>query len=243
MADKEVKIKIGTDVELGEVQALESNINKLKYQKAVLDIEANTSKLQDTEHRIQSLKTFLDTVNTGNTNIHIDDSEIKKAEQELDALESEKIDIALDIETSKIDAAQSKADALDDTNIDLNVNNISAMEAIDQIGQGFDRLKSGASEVGQAVGSVLESAGRMENTETFLSMNLGADQAKQKLEEIRSVTDELPGDDVVLQNLLSQSAIQDVNLAKEDFKVMGSAAADYMAAMENFGKTKFSKEN
>lgn len=234
MADKEVKIKIATDVELGEVQALESNISKLKYQKAVLDIQANTSRLEEVDSRINTLKGELKTLQG---KADVDDSEIKKVETELEALEAEKINIALDIETSKIDAAQSKADALDDTNIDLNVNNISAMEAIDQIGQGFDRLKSGASEVGQQMGEVLQSAGRMEQTEAFLSMNMGADQAKQKLQEIRSVTDSLPGDDVTLQNLLSQAAMKDASMTTDAFNQMGSAAADYMAAMQNFGKT------
>ena len=234
---KDVNIKVETEAKLQEVQALENKINEIKRQKLKLDIDANTEKLQETENRIQGLKTFLDNVNHSNTPIHIDDSQIKKAEQELDALESEKIDIELAIEKGKLDSVKTEVEDLDGTTIDVDVNNISAMEAVDQIGQGFDRLKQGASEVGAAMGEVLESAGRMEQTETFLSMNLGADQAKKKLQEIRSVTDQLPGDDVTLQNLLSQAALKDANMTTEAFTQMGSAAADYMAAMQNFGKT------
>jgi len=236
-AQKDVKIKLATEADLKEIEALENKINEIKRQKLQLNIEANTSKLQETEKRIQGLKIFLDNVNHGNTPIHIDDSEIKKAEQELDALESDKINIQLAIETDKLNAAKSELDSLDNTTIDVDVNNISAMESIDQIGQGFDRLKTGATEVGQQLGDVLESAGRMEQTETFLTMNLGTDQAQSKLAEIRSVTDALPGDDVVLQNLLSQAAIKDLSLAKDDFQQMGNAAADYMAAMQNYGKS------
>ena len=237
MADKDVKIRVATEGDLSGVKPIEAEINKLKQQKLRLDIDANTQKLQETEHRIQSLKIFLDTVNTGNTNIHINDSDIKKAEEELAALEAEKIDVNLDVETAKLEEAKLKLDAIDDESINPQINTISAMEGIEQIGQGFDRLKQGASEVGQKMGEVLESAGRMEQTESFLSMNMGADQAKQKLQEIRSVTDQLPGDDVTLQNLLSQAALKDASMTTDAFNQMGSAAADYMAAMQNFGKT------
>ena len=180
MPDKDVKIKITTDVEMAEVEALES---KLK------------------------------------------------------SLESDNVDVDVDVSDEKVDSTKSKVDELDDTQIDVDVNNISAMQSLEQIGQGFDRLKQGASEVGQQMGTLLESSGRMEQTETFLSMNLGAGTAKKKLQEIRSVTDQLPGDDVTLQNLLSQAALKDANMTTEAFTQMGSAAADYMAAMQNFGKT------
>ncbi|MBR1610232.1 MAG: hypothetical protein IJ672_01895, partial [Methanobrevibacter sp.] len=236
-SQKNVKIKLETEANLQRVQALEDKIKQIKKEKLQLEIDANTSKLQETENRIQSLKIFLDNVNTGNTNIHIDDSEIKKAEQELDSLESEKIELQLAVETGKLDSAKAEIEDLDGTTIDIDVNNITAMEAVEQISSGFDRLKQGAGEVGQVMGDVLESAGRMEQTESFLSMNIGADQAKKKLEEIRAVTDELPGDDVTLQNLLSQAALKDLKMGHDEFKLMGTAAADYMAAMQNFGKT------
>lgn len=147
------------------------------------------------------------------------------------------IKVRLDVIDEKIAALENKIEKIDDESIKPVVETSAAMASIDQIGQGFDRLKQGASEVGQQMGAVLESAGRMEQTESFLSMNMGADQAKQKLEEIRSVTDQLPGDDVTLQNLLSQAAMKDASMTTDAFNQMGSAAADYMAAMQNFGKT------
>ena len=147
------------------------------------------------------------------------------------------IKVRLDVIDEKIAALENKIEKIDDESIKPVVETSAAMASIDQIGQGFDRLKQGASEVGQQMGAVLESADRMEQTESFLSMNMGADQAKQKLEEIRSVTDQLPGDDVTLQNLLSQAAMKDASMTTDAFNQMGSAAADYMAAMQNFGKT------
>lgn len=231
MADKEVKIKVGTDVELSKVQALEDNINKIKLQKIQLDIQANTAKLDEINNKISGIEDVID------CSVDLSDEELQELKAELAQLESDKLDVQLDLETNKLDEAKSKLDRIDDETINPQINTISAMEGIEQIGQGFDRLKQGASEVGQKMGEVLESAGRMEQTESFLSMNMGADQAKQKLEEIRSVTDQLPGDDVALQNLLSQAALKDASMTTDAFNQMGNAAADYMAAMQNFGKT------
>ena len=231
---KDVKIKVETEAKLQEVQALENKILEIKRQKLQLDIQTNTAKLEEVKTRINEVQSELKDLKG---QADVDDSKVKALETELASLEGKKLDLEVAIEDGKLKSVESEIEELDGTTIDVDVNNISAMEAVEQIGQGFDRLKQGASEVGAAMGDVLESAGRMEQTETFLSMNLGADQAKKKLQEIRSVTDQLPGDDVTLQNLLSQAALKDASMTTEAFTQMGSAAADYMAAMQNFGKS------
>lgn len=147
------------------------------------------------------------------------------------------IRIATKEDLAGVDAIENKIKEIENDPINVQLENQSAMMAVDQISSGFDRLKQGASELKTQMGEVLEASGRMENTETFLSMNIGAEQAKKKMEEIRNVTDQLPGDDVTLQNLLSQAAIKDANLGAEAMRNLGSAAADYMAGMQNFGKT------
>ena len=233
--EKKVEVKVLTGVEgLEKVTAIEDQIEKIKKEKLELSIQTNTARLEEVQSRIDAINSELKEMKG---KADVDDSEVKKLESELASLETEKIDLQLDIETAKLDSAKAEIEDLDGTTIDVNVDNISAMEAVDQISQGFDRLKQGASEVGAVMGDVLESAGRMEQTETFLSMNLGADQAKKKLEEIRAVTDKLPGDDVALQNLLSQAALKDASMTTDAFEQMGSSAADYMAAMNNFGKS------
>jgi len=234
MANKKVIVEVEADADVSDVEPLEKKINELRQRKLNFEIETNTAKLDDVKARITELENKKATLD-----IDADDAEIKKIDDEIEALKFEEIDLNLKTAQAKVslDEVESEMRSLEDNEIEVNLRNQSAMEALDQIGQGFDRLKQGASEVGQAMGDVLESAGRMEQTETFLSMNLGADVAKKKLEEIRSVTDKLPGDDVTLQNLLSQAALKDANMTTEAFTQMGTAAADYMAAMQNFGKS------
>lgn len=238
MADKNVKIQVDVDADDSKVKAIDEELNRLKQQRLQLKIDANKSELEETENRIKSLKIFLDNVNTGNTNIHIDDSEIEKAEKELEALESEKLNLQIAVATDELTNAKAQEEELNDTaHVDIDVDDAAVQGAMQNINDGINQAKQGLSELGQGVGDVLQSAGRMEQTETFLTMNLGADQAKKKLEEIRSVTDELPGDDVALQSLLSQSALKDTKLGAKEFTELGGAAADYMAAMQNFGKS------
>ena len=150
MADKEVKIKVGTDVELSKVQALEDNINKIKLQKIQLDIQANTAKLDEINNKISGIEDVID------CSVDLSDEELQELKAELAQLESDKLDVQLDLETNKLDEAKSKLDRIDDETINPQINTISAMEGIEQIGQGFDRLKQGASEVGQKMGEVLD---------------------------------------------------------------------------------------
>lgn len=147
------------------------------------------------------------------------------------------IKVATKEDLAGVDAIEKKIDEIEKDPINVQLETQTAMMGIDQMSQGFDRLKQGASELKTQMGEVLEASGRMENTETFLSMNIGAEQAKKRIEEIRNVTDQLPGDDVTLQNLLSQAVIKDANLGADAMRNLGSAAADYMAGMQNFGKT------
>ena len=223
-AQKKVEVKIQPNVEDGEVDALENKIAKLKQQQIDLRIKTNQNEISNIDEKIARLKNEINSLSSTELEVRTNSTKINELVSEIEKLEAKKIGLEVAVEKDKLESVKGEIDDLDGTEIDVGVNNIAAMEAIDQIGSGFDRLKQGASEVGAAMGDVLSSAGRMEQTEAFLSMNLGAEKAKSTLEEIRSITNELPGDDVALQNLLSQAAIKDVSLAKDDFMQMGEAA-------------------
>lgn len=168
----------------------------------------------------------------------VEDGEVKNLEALIENIKNEVANVDVNVEDGELDGAKSKEEDLNGSaEFDIDVNDAGIQTAMSNINEGLSQVKQGMSEIGEGMGNVLESAGRMEQTETFLSMNLGADQAKKKLQEIRSVTDQLPGDDVALQNLLSQSALKDTKLGVQEFTDLGNAAADYMAAMTNFGKS------
>ena len=231
MPDKQVEVKVLTDVEAAKVEALENKINELQRQRLAVNIEANTQKLNEIQDKIDGIDTVIE------TSVDLSDEELEELKSELADLESKKLDLQLDIEKDKLEDTKLEIEDLDDTEIDIQVNNISAMEAIDQIGQGFDRLKQGASEVGQQLGSVLESAGKQETNKTFLEMAVGADQAAKSMNEINTVVQQLPGDDTIMQGLLSSAVAKDASLTTQALTDMGNAAADYFAAMSFYGKS------
>ena len=232
---KEYRVQVLTNVDDSEVKGLESLIDDLKMQQLQLRIKTNTSRLDEVNTEIENAKAKLADLKG---KADVDDSDIKKVETELAQLESEKINLQIAVANDELTQAKAKEEALNDTaHVDIDVDDTAVNTAMTNIQSGLNDVKAGFGEVAQGMGDVLDSAGRMEQTETFLTMNLGADQAKKKLDEIRSVTDKLPGDDVALQSLLSQSALKDTKLGVKEFENLGGAAADYMAAMQNFGKS------
>jgi len=232
MPQKEVKVKVATETELSDVEALEVTIGKLKKQRIQIAIDMASQKLEETRSKIEKLKQ-----EKANLEVGVDDAKIYELDSKIRQLEANEIDLKIELESSKVEQAKSEVDKLDDTSIDLDVNNISAMESIDQIGQGFDRLKAGASEVGQQMSELLTSAGKQETNKAFLEHAVGAERAAKATEDINTAVQKLPGDDTVMQGLLSQAVAKDATLTAGALNDMGVAAADYFSAMSFYGKS------
>ena len=238
MADKKVTVQVDTDVNDSKVMELEQEINRIKRERIQLKIDAKNEEIENIDSQINRLKMNINALAKDKIPINMDLGAIAEAQSKIDALEAEKAQLQLDVAMDEVYKAKAEEQALNTTaHVDIDVDEQAVQGAMQNIQDGINNVKQGLSEVANGMADTLESAGRMEQTETFLSMNLGADKAKSKLEEIRAVTDKLPGDDVALQNLLSQSAIKDLKLGSKEFEEMGSNAADYMAAMQNFGKS------
>lgn len=167
----------------------------------------------------------------------VDDDEIKALEEELEAIENESPEVPVEVDDEELDATKEEIEELDGTDIDVNIDNIAAMESINQISEGFDRLKQGASEVGQQMGVILEASGKQEMNKTFLEMNLGAEKAADSMQTISDIVNEMPGDDTALQGLLSQAMVKNASMTKDELKGMATAATDYFSAMSFYGKS------
>ena len=174
---------------------------------------------------------------TINVVANVEDGEVQGLEQLIENIKNETAVVDVNVEDGEVLSTDAEIENLNQTaQVDIEVNDSAVQGAMQNINDGINQAKQGIGEIAAGMGEALEASGRMENTETFLSMNIGADKAKAKLDEIRSVTDKLPGDDVTLQNLLSQATVKDMSMGADAMTLMGGAAADYMAAMQNFGK-------
>ena len=242
MADKQVTVKVATDVDAGEVEALETKIRQLKKQQIQTKLNIDSAKLDDTTKKLELAEKKLAGLEAvpAHLNIEIDDAEIEKARKEVEQLRNEQLNLNVQVENDKLDALKADIDAVDGKSIDVDVDvdEGAAQMAMQNLTEGFNNVKQGLSGIKEEMGGILESAGKQETNFAFLQQAVGdADTAKQKMNDINSVVQALPGDDTVLQGLLGQAVAKDASLTTDELTKMGGAAADYFSAMENFGKS------
>lgn len=235
-AQKEVKVKVATDTELQSVEALESKIQSLKKQKLDLKIQTNQNEIANIDEQIAKLKNEIKSLSSTELDVRTNTNEINKLVGDIEKLEGKKVDLNLDIEKSKLDSVKSEVENLDGTTIDVDVNNISAMEAVDQIGQGFDRLKQGLSELADAINEVQQAGMQSEQNKAFLTMNLGADKAKQTYQDISDIVASMPGDDNTMRSVLSTAQALGNNLNADEMRAAAGTMADYMSGSATMGK-------
>lgn len=231
MAEKQVKVKVATDVEDSEVDALEAKIKQLRQQKIQFQIDTNTSKLEQVRAKIQELENKKATLD-----VDANDAEIKKIEAEIEKLKFEEIDLDLKIRQDEISKVKSEIDSMDPSEIDVNVNNQTALQSLDQISQGVDRLKQGASDLASNIGEVQQAAIQSQQNEAFLTLNLGAEKAKENVQAINDIVASMPGDDNTMRSILSSAQALGAELSKDDMLKGASAMADYMAGSAANGK-------
>ena len=150
MADKNVTVQVDVDAEDSKVKAIDEELKRLKQQQLQLKIDANKSDLQEVETRIKNLKTFIETANTGNVNFHVDDEEIKKAEAELEALESKKLNLQIAVADDELTKARAEEEALNTTaNVEIAVDDSAVQGALQNINDGINQTKQGLGELKQ----------------------------------------------------------------------------------------------
>ena len=198
------------------------------------------------EESINKLKNQLDALEDSAEDVTVD-VETKKAKQRLEELPQIKKQMqeegtwGFNVESSQIgrEIAQLKKQLgeVDDEPIKPKFDDSNAQLGIQNIKEGFQSLKQGASEVGQVLTDALASAGKQETNKQFLINAVGAEQAEKSMQSINDIVKELPGDDTALQGLLSSAVAKDASLTTEELTNMANNATDYFAAMSFYGKS------
>lgn len=205
-----------------------------------IDVDVNN------EESINKLKNQLDALEDSAEDVTVD-VETKKAKQRLEELPQIKKQMqeegtwGFNVESSQIgrEIAQLKKQLgeVDDEPIKPKFDDSNAQLGIQNIKEGFQSLKQGASEVGQVLTDALASAGKQETNKQFLINAVGAEQAEKSMQSINDIVKELPGDDTALQGLLSSAVAKDASLTTEELTNMANNATDYFAAMSFYGKS------
>ena len=237
MADKKVTVQVDVDAEDSKVKAIDEELRRLKQQRLQLKIDAGKDELEEAEAKIKGLKTFLDNVNHSNTNIHINDDDIEKAEKELEALESKKLDLQISVADDELAHAKAEEEALNTTaQVDIEVDESAVQTAMNNLSDGLSRAKAGVGELKDAIQEVEQAGMQSEQNKAFLEMNLGADKAKQTYQDISDIVASMPGDDNTMRSVLSTAQALGNDLKPEEMRAATETMADYMAGSATMGK-------
>ena len=238
---KKVTLDVAVKTQEQQIDALESKINKMRQQKIQLKLDADTAALNKVTDDLAKAEAKVNQMNSNKLFFATETDAVQKlqqAESEVNRLKQQQINLQVQVESYKLDDLQSKKDAIEADEINVQLNNQSAMQGLEQIADGFSRIKSAASQVGQQFGDLLASAGKQETNFKFLENAVGnAETARQKMSEINDIVAKLPGDDTALQGLLSSAVAKDSSLTADNLRSMANSATDYFSAMSYYGKS------
>ena len=227
--EKEVKIKVGTDVDLSKVDSLEKRLNALRNQKIEQRIEINQGKLDEVNSKIASLKSEMQSMASSSTPLNMDYQAITEAQAKLEALEQEKVNLEIAVSDDQLKQAETEIEQLDGKEINLNLAMTNFSQGIQIAKQGLSELKSNMDEVAQA-------GMQSEQNKAFLEMNLGAEKARDTYQQISDIVASMPGDDNTMRSVLSTAQALGNNLKPQEMKDATATMADYMSASATMGK-------
>ena len=132
VAEKKVEVEVVAKTQDSEVEALEKKVDKLKQQKAILKLEADTAELDETNKKIEAVKKELASMEG---KADVDDSEVEALKEELASLENKALSLQIEVATGELQAAKEMEESLNDTaqvNVDVETGELaSASEMID----------------------------------------------------------------------------------------------------------------
>ena len=225
MAEKQVQVKVATDVDLSKVQALEDEVNRLRQEKLRVEIEANMEKLNEIQSKIEGIDAVIE------TSVDLDDEELEQLKSEMAQLESERIDLEIAVEKGKLDQARAEVEELDGKQI-----NIDVQTSMQNLSQGISQTKQGVSQLASNMNDVSQAGMQMEQNMAFLTMNMGAEKAKKTMQDISDIVASMPGDDNTMRSVLSTAQALGANLNPDEMRAATATMADYMQGSATMGK-------
>lgn len=231
MASKEVQVKVDTDVEDSKVKALEEEIQRLKLQRLQLNIDANTAKIAEIQEKIEGIDLLLE------AGVDLDDEELDKLAAEMESLQSQKLALEISVADDELTKAKAEEEELNTTaQVDIDVDESAIQGAMQNINDGINQTKQGLSDLAGAFSEVQQAGMQSEQNQAFLTMNLGADKAKQTYQDISDIVASMPGDDNTMRSVLSTAQALGNNLKPEEMKAATATMADYMGGSATMGK-------
>ena len=238
-SSKQVQVKVATDVEDSEVEALEKKVDDLKKKKLQMKLEADTKKLDETQKKIEGLKVFLDNVGNKNVPINIDDEQIQKAQAELEDLENDVVDLEIKVADGELKAAKELEETLTDTaEVTIDVDDGEVRSASEEIEGLSNKLMGIVGTMGMldSATKMWEASTQRQSTQFYLGASLGTAKAQEMQSVIQNIVSKVPGDDTFMNMILSGSLAKETSLTTDALSQEATVVADYLAGSVMQGK-------
>ena len=229
-----------------ELDNIKQKTTELSNKKIQMRIEADINKLKDVDAQIKKVESELKQLKG---KADVDDSEVQALQSKLTSLKNEKINIQADIDQSKLqidknnvqmqiavdksqlDSAKAEAAEMDGQEI-----NMSLDLAMQNFSQGIATCKQGVQDLYDNIKQVEQAGIQSEQNLAFLSLNLGAEKARDTFKEISDIVASMPGDDNTMRSVLSTAQALGNNLNPQEMRDAAATMADYMAGSATMGK-------
>ena len=146
------------------------------------------------------------------------------------------VKITTDVEDGEVKGLEDRIENIKNPKIEVDVDSAAVQQAFSNIETGINDLKQGASELVGAFNEVQHAGMQSEQNKAFLTMNLGAEKAKQTYQDISDIVARMPGDDNTMRSVLSTAQALGNNLNKDEMTATTKTMADYMSASATMGK-------
>lgn len=174
---------------------------------------------------------------TINVVANVEDGEVQALDQLIENIKNETAVVDVDVEDGEIDSAKAKEETLNTTaQVDIDVDDSAVQGAMQNINDGINQTKQGLSDLASGFMEVQQAGMQSEQNQAFLSMNLGADKAKQTYQDISDIVASMPGDDNTMRSVLSTAQALGNNLKPDEMKEATKTMADYMGGSATMGK-------
>lgn len=228
MAEKEVKVKVTTDVDKSDIEDLEETLQKMQDNKVVISPEVESMELDEVEARIEELEQKRADIYMG-----VDDSDLEEVEAELEELEARQIELTVNVDGSGLDEINDKLDETESKS--------------QQATSGIDGIGSALTAVAGAAGleQMVTTADNINNSWnrlslTFAGTGVSIDQLKQKQSELSASTGQTGGTIRNFFNDMGIAGVTNTNLLSSAFESLSGKAYQTGQSVESM-ESKFQR--
>ena len=227
MADKEVKVKVTTETDIGPLEDLDELLDNIA-DKSNVEVEVDDDEIADATDKTEELTSGLDDVDGAEPSIDVDDAGLEDAnekatelDENLDNIDGKEVDIKVntdDIEKAKEDVKETESSI---SSLQTTIVGLVATAEIEHMATVADNMNN--------------SWNRLELT--FQNTNVTMDALRSKVSEVTAVTSQSGGVVRGYFNMMGVAGVTNVDLLASSFESLSGKAYQLDTSVESLEGT------